>query len=168
MRNVWTIARREYKLYFVSPIAYIVALIIFLTVGILFLLNIISASNYRVYGYAPDATIVTGPLATLFMLTAPAITMRLLSEEQRSGTSELLLTAPVQDWELVIGKWLGSFLFVATIILATLIFPLVLSNLVEPGIDLPRAHAHRHRLEPTRPRVANARMEPPRQRHPGL
>jgi ABC-2 type transport system permease protein len=85
--------------------------------------------------FAPGVQITLGPMATLLMLATPAVTTRLLAEEQRMGTIELLLTAPVRDWELVVGKWLGAFLFFLTIILITLIYPLVLNQLVDPGID---------------------------------
>ncbi len=51
------------------------------------------------------------------------------------GTMELLLTAPVKDWELIVGKWLGAFLFMLSLLGLTLIFPLVLNFLVKPGID---------------------------------
>jgi ABC-2 type transport system permease protein len=61
--------------------------------------------------------------------------MRLLAEEQRLGTLELLLTAPVRDWELMVGKWLGGLLFMLTILLVTFIYPVVLNNMVDPGID---------------------------------
>jgi len=71
----------------------------------------------------------------MLMLTVPAITMRLISDENRMGTMELLLTAPVQNYELVIGKWLGGLLFVLTILAVTLIYPLILNGLVDPGID---------------------------------
>ena len=47
----------------------------------------------------------------MLVLTVPALTMRLISDENRMGTLELLLTAPVQDWELIVGKWLGGLLF---------------------------------------------------------
>lgn len=137
MRNVWTIARREYNHYFISPIAYVVALMIFLTVGVLFVLNI-SQSAYQAMYYGsppPDTRIIVGPMVFLFLLASPALSMRLLADEQRMGTLELLLTAPVQDWELVIGKWLGAFLFLLSVIALTLIFPIVLNRLVNPGID---------------------------------
>ena len=49
----------------------------------------------------------------MLIFVTPAITTRLLAEEQRIGTIELLLTAPVRDWELVIGKWLGGFMLAA-------------------------------------------------------
>lgn len=65
----------------------------------------------------------------------PAITMRALAEENKSGTLELLLTAPVRDWEVVLGKWLGSFLLMLTLILVTWFFPIILNSLVDPGID---------------------------------
>jgi ABC-2 type transport system permease protein len=138
MRNIWTIAKREYKIYFSSPLAYIVMLIIFGVIGAIFALNIINLTN-NPFGFnqAPDASIVTGPMAFLLVFSAPALTMRLLADEQRMGTLELMLTAPVRDWELVVGKWFGSFLFVLTIIGFSLIFPLILNGMIDPGIDQP-------------------------------
>ncbi len=133
MRNIWIIAKREYKLYFASPAAYMIAFIILLVLGILFYLTIKAASESP--GYVPGVSITLAPLATLLMLATPAITTRLLAEEQRMGTIELLLTAPVRDWELVVGKWLGSWLFLLTVVLATFIFPILLNLVVEPGID---------------------------------
>ncbi len=136
MRNIWTIAKREYKIYFNSPLAYIVMLIILGVIGIIFAYNLINlTSNPFGSPEPPDISIVTGPMAFMFVFSVPALTMRLLADEQRMGTMELLLTAPVRDWELVTGKWLGSFLFVLTIIAVTLIFPLILHNLTTPGID---------------------------------
>src|SRR3990172_8900115 len=51
------------------------------------------------------------------------------------GTLELLLTAPLRDFELIAGKWLGAFLFILTILAMTLVYPIILNNLVDPGID---------------------------------
>jgi len=138
MRNIWTIARREYRHYFDSPLAYIVAFLLLVVLGIFFALNIVyyTQNAYAAFGYAPDAGIITGPFAFMLVLSVPALTMRLLADEQRMGTMELLLTAPLREWELVIGKWLGSFLFMLTIIAVTCIFPLVLNQLTTPGIDL--------------------------------
>jgi ABC-2 type transport system permease protein len=62
--------------------------------------------------------------------------MRLISDEARMGTLELLLTAPVRDFELVAGKWLGAIMFVLTLVALTLIFPIILHNYVLPGLDL--------------------------------
>jgi ABC-2 type transport system permease protein len=138
MRNIWTIAKREYRHYFISPIAYIVALMVLAIVGIYFTIIIYFVMNQALNqggAQAPDTGIIVGPMATIFLFAAPALTMRLVADEQRTGTLELMLTAPVRDAELVIGKWLGSFLFVMTIIGATLIFPIVLHSLTDPGID---------------------------------
>ncbi|NJN79532.1 MAG: ABC transporter permease subunit, partial [Anaerolineales bacterium] len=71
----------------------------------------------------------------LMVFLAPAITMRLISDEARMGTLELMLTAPVRDFEFVTGKWLGAMMFVLSVALVTIIFPLVLNNFVSPGID---------------------------------
>ncbi len=138
MRNIWTIAKREYKQYFTSPVAYIIAFVILVVLGIFFALNIVyfTLNAYAAYGASPDASVVTGPFAFMLVLSLPALTMGLLADEQRMGTMELLLTAPLRDWELVVGKWLGSFLFMLTVIAITLVFPLIMSFMVYPGIDL--------------------------------
>lgn len=136
MRNIWTIARREYRHYFTSPIAYIAALLALLTVGIYFVVIIYYLTNQSYYSNtAPGIDIVVGPLATVFLFATPTLTMRLLADEQRMGTLELLLTTPIKDGELVVGKWLGAFLFMLTIIGITLVFPIVLNKLTSPGID---------------------------------
>ena len=85
--------------------------------------------------YAPSVQIVISPMVTLLIFVLPAVTMRSISEEMRMGTMELLLTAPVKDWELVVGKWLGAFLFMLTLLAVTWVFPIVLNFLVTPGID---------------------------------
>jgi ABC-2 type transport system permease protein len=132
MRNIWTIGIREYKHYFSSPIAYAVAFVIMLIVGILFYVNLVSYANY---GMAPGIQIVIGPLVTLLLFTTPAVTMNTMADEQKTGTLELLLTAPVRDYEIIVGKWFGGFLFILTILLASWIFPIILNQLVSPGID---------------------------------
>lgn len=133
---MWTITRREYRHYFTSPLAYIAALLTLLTVGIYFVVIIYYTANNSYYSNtAPGINIVIGPLATVFLFAAPALTMRLLADEQRMGTLELLLTTPIKDGELVIGKWLGAFLFMLTIIAITLVYPIVLNKLTTPGID---------------------------------
>jgi len=105
-------------------------------VGIIFVLNLIALSN-NPYGFsdAPDVRMITGPMAFMLMLATPALTMRLLADEIRMGTMELLLTAPLRDYELVIGKWLGAFLFILVLIGVSLVFPVMLNQMVKPGID---------------------------------
>lgn len=132
MRNIWVIAEKEYKHYFISPVAYAIAFMILLVVGILFYANI---SYAAINQFAPTVTVVIGPLVSLLLFTSPAVTMRTLADEQKTGTLEILLTAPVRDWEVVVGKWLGGVLFLLTILLATWVFPIILNQVVEPGID---------------------------------
>lgn len=132
MRNIWTIALREYKLYFATPAAYMVAFMILLVLGVIFYANVTAAVFQQ---FAPGVDVIIGPLITLLLFGTPAITMRLIAEEQRMGTIELLLTAPVRDYELVVGKWLGGFLFMLTLVAVTWVYPFILNFLVDPGID---------------------------------
>lgn len=134
MRNIWIIARREYRAYFASPIAYVVAAFILLVVGIIFGLTIYF-SSLQSYSTPPGVDLVIGTMATLLVWTLPAITMRLLANETRMGTIELLLTAPVRDYEVVVGKWLGAFLFILTVIAITFVYPIFMNIMTEPGID---------------------------------
>jgi len=137
MRNIWIIAKREFDHYFISPIAYVVAFMILLTIGIIFAINIyfFIQNALQSFGQVPDISSVTGAFGFLLVLSIPAITMRLISDEARMGTLELLLTAPIRDFELVVGKWLGGFLFILTVVAVTLVYPLILNGLVSPGID---------------------------------
>jgi len=136
MRNIWTIAKREFNNYFTSPIAYAVAFLFLTIVGLIFVLNLFAyTSNPFSYADAPDTRMVTGPMAFLLILAIPALTMRLVADEVRMGTMELLLTAPVRDYELIIGKWLGVYLFMLVLISISLVFPILLNMMVVPGID---------------------------------
>jgi len=137
MRNIWTIARREYEHYFNTAIGYAVAFMILLVLGIIFTLIIRSSidSALQSFGSTPDVTPLTGNIAFLLVFTVPALTMRLVSDETRMGTMELLLTAPIRDWELIVGKWLGAFLFLLTVFAITLVFPIILNSLITPGLD---------------------------------
>ncbi len=141
MRNIWTIARREYSRFFSSPVAYVVAFLILLTMGVMFSLTMLVYSQQAFSGGfsgpppAPDLGGITGTFTFLLVLSVPALTMRLVADETRMGTMELLLTAPVRDWELIIGKWLAGFLFMLTILAVTLVYPLILNSYISPGID---------------------------------
>ncbi len=149
MRNIWTIAKREYDHYFISPIAYVVAFAILLAIGVVFGINFFYFTNnaFQNPGAAPDISPVTGVFVFLLVLSTPALTMRLISDEARMGTLELLLTAPIRDSELVIGKWLGGMLYILTLVAVTLIYPILLNGIkigsftllngfVSPGIDM--------------------------------
>ncbi|MDO9300291.1 MAG: ABC transporter permease, partial [Anaerolineales bacterium] len=136
MRNIWTIAKREYDNYFNSPLAYVVAFAILLPMGIYFSLIMFIGSQQAMMGApAPESSPINWLFVFLMIFLSPALTMRLISDEARMGTLELLLTAPIRDFELVAGKWLGAFLFVLALIALTLVFPLIINNYVTPGID---------------------------------
>jgi ABC-2 type transport system permease protein len=133
MRNIWTIAKREFNLYFVSPAAYVVAFVYLLVLGIIFYGQLGSS---LLFGGAPQAVQwVFGPFVTLLLFLTPGITMRLLAEEQRTGTMELLLTAPLREWELVIGKWLAAFAFMSLVTFCTGIYFLIVNAFTTPGLD---------------------------------
>lgn len=133
MRNVWTIAKREFNMYFASPVAYAVAFGLLLILGLFFYADF---GQSLVFGTPPDATRSIQLFVTLLLFFTPAITMRLMAEEQRTGTLELLLTAPVREWELVTGKWLAAYGFVSVIVAVTLIYAVILNRFVVPGLDL--------------------------------
>ena len=119
MRNTWIIARRELYAYFVSPIAYLVAAAFLLLSGLFF---VVGAARWQ------DATLqpMFGSLSIVLIFLAPVLTMRLLSREQDQGTIELLLTAPVRDWEVVTGKFLSSLIYYAgTLALTGLYIPVL-------------------------------------------
>jgi ABC-2 type transport system permease protein len=136
MRNIWTIAKREYEHYFVSPIAYVVAFTILLVLGVIFWAVLSYAMDNALYGGSvPELSPITGSFAFLLVLSTPALTMRLIADENRMGTMELLLTAPLRDSELVIGKWLGALLFILTVVGITLVYPIILNSMITNGID---------------------------------
>jgi ABC-2 type transport system permease protein len=112
--------------------AYVVAFLYLLVLGVLFYSSLIAATFQ---GMPPGIQIVIGPMVTLILFVTPALTMRLIAAEQGMGTIELLLTAPIRDWELVVGKWLGGSLFMFTLLAATWLYPLILNQMVSPGID---------------------------------
>ena len=119
MRNVWAVAVRELRSYFLSPLAYVVIALFLALSGYLFALILANGREASLRGLVQNVSV-------LYLFIVPAISMRLLAEEQRTGTVELLLTNPVQEWEIVTGKFLGSAFFVLCMLLATLLFPLFL------------------------------------------
>ena len=95
------IARREFKTFFNSPIAYIVLGTFLLVAGWLFFSTLFLAGQASLRGFF-------GLAPVLFVVFTPAITMRLLAEERKGGTLELLLTMPLEDWEVVLGKFTAA------------------------------------------------------------
>jgi ABC-2 type transport system permease protein len=122
MRNTMAIMQRELLSLFCSPIAYIVIAGFWLVTGA------IAVWNADVFGPGKPATLRDVFLWTPFIMTivVPAMTMRAISEEYRSGTFETLMTAPVSDSEMVFGKYLATIVFYALMIGGTLIYPILM------------------------------------------
>ena len=120
MRVSLAIAWREIQAYFTSPMGYIVALVFLALTGFFFGLSI--------SGLFPEAEVkgYISPSAFFLVFIAPAMTMRLMAEEQKLGTIELLLTSPVRDWEVVLGKFLASLTFFVGTLALTLYYVLLL------------------------------------------
>jgi ABC-2 type transport system permease protein len=132
MLNIWIIARRELKHYFISPIAYVGMFITLLVIGVIFTLSL-TAANIQQYVPSPQGTMDV--LLFLLPFVSAAVMMRSIADEQKTGTLELILTAPVRDWEFIVGKWLSGFMFIMIIVAITWIYPFILNQMVRPGID---------------------------------
>jgi ABC-2 type transport system permease protein len=116
-----TIARREFRSYFDAPLAYVVICLSFFGLGLMFF-NV-GASFWKVdKASLTDLFVYAGP--GLSGLVVPVVTMALVAEERRSGTLEMLITLPVRDSDVVLGKYLGALGLVLTLLAAMLIYPI--------------------------------------------
>lgn len=122
MNNILTIFRREMRSYFNSPVAYIVITLFLLVSGYIF-------SSTLFVNNVADLRALFGIMSFILMLFTPAITMRLLAEERRSGTIEILVTLPVKDSEIVVGKFLAGFALTAISIVLTSTAYITISSL---------------------------------------
>lgn len=131
MRNVLAITRRELRAYFRSPMAYVVSAIYLAIIGGFF--------GFMLY-YSHEATmyyVFLNAIPLLFtVLVSQVLTMRLLADEQRQGTLELLLTSPLRDWEIVLGKYLASLGGFLAMVALTLYCPLTLLRVGNPDVGV--------------------------------
>lgn len=125
MRNTLTIFQKEFKSYFNSPIAYIFIITFLLFSSWLF---------FRTFFLIGQAHLrpLFGILPWLFLILAPAITMRAWAEEKKLGTMEILMTLPLKDYEIVLGKFFSSFFFMIITIILTFPLPLTVYILGNP------------------------------------
>jgi len=119
VRNTTTIALREFKSYLASPMAYVVTGIFLVLTGFFFQSSPTTYSETSINGF-----LVWGSI--LLLLLASVLTMRLLAEEKKMGTLELLLTAPVRDSEVIMGKFLGSLGILTVMLALTFYYPILL------------------------------------------
>ena len=115
LSNVGTIFKKELRSYFNSAVAYVVIVVFLAIVGwmytsSMFLINV--ASLRMMFELIP----------LVFLFVVPAITMRLLAEEKKAGTIELLTTKPLHDWEIVAGKFLAAWALIGIALIPTLIY----------------------------------------------
>jgi len=122
MSPALVISRRELRTYFNSPVAYIVVTVFTIITGYLFFTQLLMEQQAELRGFF-------GSMPLLFMFLAPAITMRLIADEKASGTLELLITMPVRDWQVVLGKFLAAMALLATTLALTLVFAITVRAL---------------------------------------
>ena len=123
MSPMLIIAKREFRSYFDSPIAYIVICLSFFALGLMFFF--LNGGFWQLDRASISRLFESTPMGLSF-LVVPVVTMRLLAEERRSGTLEMLITLPVKDSDVVIGKYLGALGLVLVLVLSTLAYPLVM------------------------------------------
>ena len=127
---VLALAGRGFRGYFESPTAYVVLFVFYLLSGYLLTVPLFLVNQASIKGFADNL-----PLLLCFL--APALTMGLLAEELKSGTFETLATFPLEDWDIVLGKFLGFAATHAVSVAGLAVYPLALSFLVAPpaGLD---------------------------------
>ncbi len=143
MRNVLAIAEKEIRSYFASPIAYILIGLFSLLFGWFFYVYLMAfvqqSEQMMQFGGGAGTNVNQMMIRGLFQNTAviilfvmPMITMRTYSEEKRSGTIELLLTSPLTDLEIILGKFIGALTLYASMLLVTMLYMAILFKIGTP------------------------------------
>jgi ABC-2 type transport system permease protein len=127
MRNVWIVFKRELAAYFTTPLAYVLIVIFtLLSLGLTFyfggFIETGDASLKSFFSFHP----------WIYMIFGPAIGMRLWAEENRTGTTELLLTMPMSPWQAIMGKFLAAAATLAATLIFTLSIVITVYRLGEP------------------------------------
>ncbi len=144
-KKSWTIAAKDFRTYFTSPIAYIVIAGFLFIMGWMFFFNLshfnLQSLQYKQFGQGKGASLTEGIIRPLYgnmnvilLFLAPFITMRLFAEEKKLQTIQLLMTAPLSLTEIIVGKFLSAFLLVATMMSLTIVYPIVLVIFGNPDI----------------------------------
>lgn len=133
---IWTIAKREFRSMFLSPLAWVILAVVQVILAWSFFTSIDAffriQADLTTLKNAPGVTdLVASPLlevsSIILLMITPLLTMRLISEERRNKTMDLLLSAPVSNTEIVLGKYLGLLFFIMTILVLIVLMPLSLS-----------------------------------------
>ncbi len=127
MRSIYTIAAREFRALVTAPIGYVVMMFFLFVAGVFFVAPLQqNVANIRY---------VVGNTTIWLVFLLPALTMRLLAEEKKTGTLELLMTAPVTETQVVVGKFLGVLAYYAVMLFSTLQFVFVLGLVRKSGAN---------------------------------
>ncbi|SYZ73443.1 ABC-2 type transporter [Candidatus Zixiibacteriota bacterium] len=127
MQQVIALARKEFRSYFDSPVAYVVITLFLLIAGWQFSTSLFLSNS-------PDLRTLFSIVRFILLFFIPAVSMRLISEEKRLGTIEILLTLPVKEWQLVLGKYLAAYLLIIITLLLTLVHYITISILGQPDL----------------------------------
>ncbi len=122
MSAAWTICRKEWRVMLDTPLGYVVATAFLLASGFFFGKNLFLFGEAEMRGYF-------GVLPMLLLFFVPAMSMRMLADEQHDGSYELLATLPVSTWSIVLGKYLAVSGQLLALLLATLLYPFSLAML---------------------------------------
>jgi len=138
MKAILAIAQRDLKGFFGTPMGWIASCIVFLVSGLLFF---IVANQLLMRGQAVDAASeilgnLVGFLNYINIFIVPIFTMRVISEEQSSGTYRLQASAPISSWDIVMGKFSGIMYYFGLITLLMLIYPLFIYVFATPDLKV--------------------------------
>ena len=140
IKKIWIIGVKDFKTYFISPIGYLVISSYIFVIGYMFYMRLIfflnqkmMSAQYAQYGQTMDVSLndaiikpVYGSMNLIMLFVIPLITMRLLSEEKKQKTMELLLTSPISHFEIVAGKFLSAMLLIGVTFAFTIAYPVIL------------------------------------------
>lgn len=127
IRIIW---QREMSQYFRSPLAYLIASAFLLLTGISFNTDLLLSIGIK----PVNPALIPDLLALVMVLISPLLTMRLLAEESREGTMELLLTAPISDMAIVLGKFLSAWSYFTFLLLLTGVYQVILVTIAFPDL----------------------------------
>jgi ABC-type transport system involved in multi-copper enzyme maturation permease subunit len=129
-----SLIRRELAAYFVSPIAYVVLVVFLVVTGHLFAqtFNLLTTTGPKGAEWPMQSMFADERFWLVFLFIPPLLTMRLFAEERSSGTLEMLMTAPLRDWQVVLGKYLACLTFYVLLWLPTLAYLPVLQGAKTP------------------------------------
>lgn len=130
MNGMLTLWRRELASYFLSPVAYVVAIVFLVVLGFDFFLAVDLNTNQRVTLNEVAGELLSSPLFfwPIFLVVVPVLTMRVMAEEKRAGTIETLMTAPVTDTAVVLAKYLAAMTFFTTLWIPTVFYTFLLRH----------------------------------------